>query len=135
MKRWIYFICFCTLMVLVCEELNKNRQDADPVAIETGSDQVVVTARLAFDDGPSCNTEEILQILQEKKAVATFFLISDNLTEKRQKSVKKLIAQGNEVGIHTACHEHEIMYKNETAFMKDFMTAYEKIEKNRGFGS
>ena len=47
MKRWIYFICFCTLMVLVCEELNKNRQDADPVAIETGSDQVVVTARLA----------------------------------------------------------------------------------------
>ena len=70
MKRWIYFICFCTLMVLVCEELNKNRQDADPVAIETGSDQVVVTARLAsqvkkenqrdrkiayvtFDDGPS----------------------------------------------------------------------------------
>lgn len=115
MKRWIYFICFCTLMVLVCEELNKNRQDADPVAIETGSDQVVVTARLAsqvkkenqrdrkiayvtFDDGPSCNTEEILQILQEKKAVATFFLISDNLTEKRQKSVKKLIAQGNGSG-------------------------------------
>lgn len=149
MKRWIYFICFCTLMVLVCEELNKNRQDTDPVAIETGSDQVVVTAHLAsqvkkenqrdrkiayvtFDDGPSCNTEEILQILQEKKAVATFFLISDNLTEKRQKSVKKLIAQGNEVGIHTACHEHEIMYKNETAFMKDFMTAYEKIEKTTG---
>ena len=80
MKRWIYFICFCTLLVFVCEELNKNRQDADPVAIETGSDQVVVTARLAsqvkkenqrdrkiayvtFDDGPSCNTEEILQIL------------------------------------------------------------------------
>ena len=149
MKRWIYFICFCTLMVLVCEELNKNRQDADPVAIETGSDQVVVTARLAsqvkkenqrdrkiayvtFDDGPSCNTEEILQILQEKKAVATFFLISDNLTEKRQKSVKKLIAQGNEVGIHTACHEHEIMYKNDTDFMRDFMTAYEKIEKTTG---
>ena len=47
MKKWIYFICLCTLMVLVCEELNKNRQDADPVAIETGSDQVVVTARLA----------------------------------------------------------------------------------------
>ena len=111
----IFHFVFCTLMVLVCEELNKNRQDTDPVAIETGSDQVVnfcpscisgkkenqrdrKIAYVTFDDGPSCNTEEILQILQEKKAVATFFLISDNLTEKRQKSVKKLIAQGNEVG-------------------------------------
>lgn len=47
MKRWIYSFVFDTLMVLVCEELNKNRQDTDPVAIETGSDQVVVTARLA----------------------------------------------------------------------------------------
>ena len=34
MKSVDIFHLFCTLMVLVCEELNKNRQDADPVAIE-----------------------------------------------------------------------------------------------------
>src|SRR5580704_3653730 len=59
---------------------------------------------LTFDDGPDPDwTPKILQILKEKQAPATFFVIGDVATQ-YSGIVKQEYAQGNEVGNHTFTH-------------------------------
>ena len=59
---------------------------------------------LTFDDGPDARwTPRILDILKEKHAPATFFIVGENaLTERGL--LQREIAQGDEVGSHTYTH-------------------------------
>ena len=69
---------------------------------EMGADPRKVA--LTFDDGPDADwTPKILQILKEKKATATFFVIGESANQYSD-IVKKEYAQGNEVGNHTFTH-------------------------------
>lgn len=58
---------------------------------------------LTFDDGPSENTKEVLDILKKHDIKATFFLIGSKV-ESQQDIVKRLVAEGHEVGNHTYHH-------------------------------
>ena len=59
---------------------------------------------LTFDDGPDPTwTPQILDILKQKKVLATFFVIGENaLTELGL--LKRMVADGHEVGSHTYTH-------------------------------
>lgn len=87
------------------------------------------TAYLTFDDGPSPNTEEIIRILENEGACATFFLIGDQITENEVPVLKSLLEKGNEVGIHTYSHDEHI-YDSKMAFLKDFRLARKAIYDN-----
>lgn len=59
---------------------------------------------LTFDDGPSSETtERLLDILQEKMALATFFVIG-NKAQNLPAIVQRELAEGHEVGGHTMGH-------------------------------
>ncbi|MDF2457039.1 MAG: polysaccharide deacetylase family protein [Cytophagaceae bacterium] len=58
---------------------------------------------LTFDDGPSENTKEVLDILKKYHIKATFFLIGSKV-ESQQDVVKRLVEEGHEVGNHTYHH-------------------------------
>ncbi|MFO7953084.1 MAG: polysaccharide deacetylase family protein [Bacillota bacterium] len=59
---------------------------------------------LTFDDGPSRDfTSEILRVLAEKKATATFFMVGSQV-EKYPEQAKQIVEQGHEVGNHTYGH-------------------------------
>ncbi|MGA8407240.1 MAG: glycosyltransferase [Candidatus Acidiferrales bacterium] len=59
---------------------------------------------LTFDDGPDADwTPQILRILKEKHATATFFVIGESANQYSD-LVKEEYAQGNEVGNHTFTH-------------------------------
>jgi cellulose synthase/poly-beta-1,6-N-acetylglucosamine synthase-like glycosyltransferase/spore germination protein YaaH/peptidoglycan/xylan/chitin deacetylase (PgdA/CDA1 family) len=59
---------------------------------------------LTFDDGPSPKfTKQILDILKEKHAPATFFVIGDQMS-KWPGLVKRELAEGHIVGSHTFTH-------------------------------
>lgn len=74
-------------------------------------------AYLTFDDGPSKNTPEILSILKQYNAHATFFLIGKNV-ERFPEYVKDEIAAGDAVGNHT--YSHTLSYKEgPQAFVED----------------
>lgn len=61
---------------------------------------------LTFDDGPSAEyTAEILDILQKYGVKATFFVIGVN-AEKHPALLRRVIAQGHEIGNHTYSHPH-----------------------------
>jgi chitooligosaccharide deacetylase len=60
---------------------------------------------LTFDDGPSAWTEPILDILAAHGAHATFFLIG-RVAERHSDIVRRISAEGHEVGNHTWSHPH-----------------------------
>jgi len=60
---------------------------------------------LCFDDGPHKGTEKLLDILDEYKIKATFFVIGRNLPRFKE-SFDRIIKDGNEIGNHTYDHKY-----------------------------
>ncbi|HTT94553.1 MAG TPA: polysaccharide deacetylase family protein [Solirubrobacterales bacterium] len=58
---------------------------------------------LTFDDGPSEYTERFLRVLREKHVPATFFEIGEEMPG-RAAAMRKILAQGDEIGDHTMTH-------------------------------
>jgi peptidoglycan-N-acetylglucosamine deacetylase len=58
---------------------------------------------LTFDDGPSAWTPLVLDLLREHEARATFFVIGARVRE-RPDGVKRIAAEGHELGSHTLTH-------------------------------
>lgn len=58
---------------------------------------------LTFDDGPSRWTEPVLDVLAEHGARATFFVIG-RFAETHPELVRRIAAEGHEVGNHTWSH-------------------------------
>lgn len=137
MKKTVYVVCVCVLFVLLFYEVKRNYETENDgtIIVPTGSFVSKVqkenqkTAYLTFDDGPSGNTKKIIKILEEKGAVATFFLIGKEITGERVDTVKELKKKGNAIGVHTYCHEHNQMYASANCFYKDFWAASDCIEK------
>ena len=137
MKKTVYVVCVCVLFVLLFYEVKRNYETENDgtIIVPTGSFVSKVqkenqkTAYLTFDDGPSGNTKKIIKILEEKGAVATFFLIGKEITGERVDTVKELKKKGNAIGVHTYCHEHNQMYASANCFYKDFRAASDCIEK------
>lgn len=76
-------------------------------------------AYLTFDDGPSGITQQLLDKLDENKVHATFFVIGLNC-QKHPDMVKKMIADGNVVGVHSWTHQYPYIYANMKNFQDDF---------------
>jgi peptidoglycan/xylan/chitin deacetylase (PgdA/CDA1 family) len=58
---------------------------------------------LTFDDGPSVWTEQILDILAEHEAHATFFIVGST-GAKRRDLLRRIADEGHELGNHTWSH-------------------------------
>lgn len=62
---------------------------------------------LTFDDGPNTTTtNDVLDILEEYGAKASFFLIGDNINEDSAKSVKRAYDMGCEIDNHSKTHSN-----------------------------
>jgi peptidoglycan/xylan/chitin deacetylase (PgdA/CDA1 family) len=58
---------------------------------------------LTFDDGPSQWTSEVLDLLREYEARATFFLIGQRVRQ-RPDDVRRIVEERHEIGSHTMTH-------------------------------
>ena len=58
---------------------------------------------LTFDDGPSVNTPHLLEMLEEYGIPATFFVLG-NQAERHPDLVRRILAEGHEVGNHSYSH-------------------------------
>lgn len=79
---------------------------------------------LTFDDGPSKNTEKILDILDRYHVKATFFLTGreDNAS---LKMYREIVKRGHTIGMHSYSHKYDAIYESAEAFETDL----EKIKK------
>ncbi len=77
---------------------------AQPTEAAAASDKVIA---LTFDDGPNTTTtNEILDLLEQYDAKASFFLIGDNINEESAVSVKRAYDMGCEINNHSKTHSH-----------------------------
>ncbi|MGI6558852.1 MAG: polysaccharide deacetylase family protein [Limnochordia bacterium] len=88
------------------------------------------TAYLTFDDGPSARTLEILDILREHDIKATFFVVTAGADPD---ILRRIIAEGHTLGIHSATHRYNEIYASVDAFLEDFYAAHEAIRTATGF--
>lgn len=74
---------------------------------------------LTFDDGPSANTEQILDILERYGIKGTFFVIGDS-SAKAAEIYRRLVAEGHSVGNHTYSHEYNEVYASTESFWEEY---------------
>jgi len=76
------------------------------------------TVVLTFDDGPTPDwTPEVLEVLEKNDVDATFFVVG-SMVSRYPGVVKKLVNQGNEVGIHTFTHV-DLSYQSTTRLQRE----------------
>ncbi len=86
------------------------------------------TAYLTFDDGPSENTERILDILKEAGVPATFFVIAAENNEEHLPLLERTLAEGHCIGLHSCTHEYREIYASAEAFWQDIDALKQKLE-------
>lgn len=89
-------------------------------------------AYLTFDDGPSENTREVMEILGKYDIKATFFMIAGSVTPDRYDLIKEMIDQGHVVGIHTYSHNYKKIYASVKDYLDDFYLAYTRMYEVTG---
>ncbi|GAB6160799.1 polysaccharide deacetylase family protein [Howardella ureilytica] len=73
---------------------------------------------LTFDDGPSSNTDEILDILKKNNIKATFFVIKRDDPESVAR-LKRIYDEGHTVALHTVSHDYPLVYADMDSYKKD----------------
>lgn len=72
---------------------------------------------LTFDDGPSANTQRILDILDKYHAKATFFVTGNG--QRYNYLIKEANKRGNTIALHTYCHDYRTVYSSTDAYFND----------------
>lgn len=89
-------------------------------------------AYLTFDDGPSYNTEEILDILGDYGAKATFFVVGEGLTEENRSILERMKKEGHGIGLHAYHHVYEQLYASQESLLTDYEQLYTALKDGYG---
>ena len=92
------------------EEVAKEEPVKEPEEVVLTPDTPMIA--LTFDDGPGLNTNELLTILKDNDAKATFFVLGNNVV-KYPETIKRMEQLGFEIGNHTYHHVNLIKYPPE----------------------
>ncbi|MFJ8090561.1 polysaccharide deacetylase family protein [Lysinibacillus sp. NPDC095746] len=94
--------------------------------VETNQKVVALT----FDDGPTDNTNQILSLLKEHNAKATFFLIGAEI-EKFPEEARKIAEEGHQIGNHT--YSHNRMIFKTPSYYKEEIEKTDQLIQNAGY--
>lgn len=97
----------------------------------TASDKVIY---LTFDDGPSGNTNRILDILKEYNIKATFFVVG-RTDENSVEAYQRIVAEGHTLGMHSYSHKYAEVYASEESFIRDLEELQEYLYQVTGVWS
>ena len=88
-------------------------------------------AYLTFDDGPSENTLNILDILDKYQIKATFFVVGPSYKLKND-LLTQIVNRGHKLAIHSYEHNYSEIYQSKEAYIKDFELCLKWIKKITG---
>lgn len=74
-------------------------------------------AYLTFDDGPTDNTMEMLDVLDEYDVKATFFVVGRE--ENYYDCYKEIVERGHVLALHSYTHDYDVIYSSMDNFVKD----------------
>ncbi len=85
---------------------------------------------LTFDDGPSGHTEDILQVLKDNGACATFFVTGTN--PQYYDKMKLITDSGNAIALHTYSHDYNTLYSSDDAYYEDLQKIHDLVQEETG---
>lgn len=86
---------------------------------------------LTFDDGPSSNTAEILDILKEYDIKATFFVVGKT-DEQSVQAYKRIVEEGHTLAMHSYSHKYSEVYASKESFISDLSMLQEYLYQVTG---
>ena len=128
-KIYFVFIVFTSLIISTLYYLFTCKINS----IETNSTSIHTEkiAYLTFDDGPSKNTDKLLEILDTYNIKATFFVVGPSYSLK-DNYIKKIVQYGHEIAIHSYEHNYNYIYSSLDNYLEDFYKCANWIEKLTG---
>lgn len=103
--------------------------DAAETDSESGTAETQEASRkiyLTFDDGPSVNTDEILDILKEYDIKATFFVVGKT-DAGSEAAYKRIVEEGHTLAMHSYSHKYDEIYESKEAFVSDLTQLQEHL--------
>ena len=133
-------------VLTVDAELSKDEAVADIIALENklvwddieqnaqdwSSDSGIRRVYLTFDDGPSSNTDKILDILNEYGVKATFFVCGN---ERYMEEYQRIAKEGHTLGMHSYSHKFQEIYQSTEAFVEDMDRLHDYLYEVTGVDS
>ncbi len=118
------------------EESPRDTVQAGEVAQEKHREQEQTKKQiyLTFDDGPSQNTDEILDILKEYNVKATFFVVG-KMDEQSVKAYQRIVAEGHTLAMHSYSHKYDEIYASKESFIEDLSMLQEYLYQVTGIWS
>lgn len=89
------------------------------------------TIYLTFDDGPSKNTMDILNILDKYDIKATFFF-NGGTDEASVERMKAVADAGHTIGLHSISHDYKKIYESVESYLDDFYDTYTCVYEATG---
>lgn len=119
------------------EEQTEKVPDRSNFAVQPGvsvgtteqSDEKVVY--LTLDDGPSDNTQAVLDILDKYNAKATFFVTGEMPEYKDM--IKVAYDKGHTIGMHTYSHDYAKVYASVDAYFQDLDQIGQMVKEEIGY--
>jgi len=85
---------------------------------------------LTFDDGPSSNTDKILDILDAYGVKATFFVVGKG--EKYAAQYKRIVEDGHTLGMHSYTHKYSEVYASKDSYVNDLTMLHDFLYEITG---
>ena len=105
------------------------------IGIDDGSsseeDAGIRKVYLTFDDGPSGNTNRILDILAEYDVKATFFVVGKE-EEEYQALYKRIVEEGHTLAMHSYSHKYSEIYQSVESYSADLSKLQEFLYDTTG---
>ena len=86
---------------------------------------------LTFDDGPSSNTDQILDILKDYDVKATFFVVGKT-DERSVKAYQRIVEEWHTLAMHSYSHKYDEIYESKEAFARDLNSLQEYLYETTG---
>ena len=89
------------------------------------------TVYLTFDDGPSANTQPVLDILDRYGIKATFFVT--NINPEYKDMIRECYRRGHTIGMHTYSHDYAQVYASLDAYWQDLGMISDIVREQIGY--
>ena len=105
--------------------VNESRRDvSDPDSKVSETEDGIRKVYLTFDDGPSSNTGEILDILAE--------YVVGKEEEKYQPLYKRIVEEGHTLAMHSYSHKYNEIYQSKESYVEDLTKLQEFLYDTTG---
>lgn len=119
------------------EYLSEAVKEGDTIYVDMSEnvyDESTRRVYLTFDDGPSDQTEKILDILNCYHIKATFFVVGKP-DEKYESVYRRIVEEGHTLGMHSYSHSYQSLYASLDAFSKDLTQLQDYLYQLTGIRS